>query len=58
MIKDLFKIGPVFQYIRKLFTKSGKGENTNLRIMNGINKISIVMFGIALLVMLYRWLFR
>ncbi|ADQ16847.1 DUF6728 family protein [Leadbetterella byssophila] len=56
---DLLKIGPVFQYFGRVFSKNKDyPSSTNLKIMHGINRISIIMFGIALLVLLYRYFIR
>jgi hypothetical protein len=58
---ELLKLGPVFQYFGRVFTKDTEGKyptNTNLKIMHGINKISIVMFLISVAVMAYRFFTR
>jgi hypothetical protein len=49
-----------FEYFIRVFKKQSGGQksNLNLKLMHGINRISIVMFAFALLVMLYRALFR
>lgn len=60
-IIELLKIGPVFQYFGRVFTKDKEGKypsNTNIRIMHGINRISIIMFGIALIVIVIRYFTR
>jgi hypothetical protein len=58
-ILEMLKIGPVVQYFGRVFTKNENyPSSTNLRIMHGINRISIIMFGIALLVMIYRYFIR
>lgn len=59
-LADYFKIGPVFAYFLRVFRKPDPNHPTsvNLRMMHGINKISIVMFLICLLVMLYRAFLR
>jgi hypothetical protein len=46
----------VFSYFIQIFRPNGphKATNFNLKVMHGINKISIVMFLFCLLVMLYR----
>lgn len=44
------------QYLNPKNWFRSEGENFDLRAMHGINKISILMFLIALCVMLYRWL--
>ncbi|MBO0939665.1 hypothetical protein J2I47_24170 [Fibrella sp. HMF5335] len=55
-LADYFKIGPVFSYFLNVFRKPdpSKPSNVNLRMMHGINRISIVMFLICVLVMIYR----
>lgn len=57
---DYLKIGPVFSYFLNVFRKPdpNKPSNVNLRMMHGINRISIVMFLICLLVMIYRAFMR
>ncbi|MCD8538352.1 MAG: hypothetical protein LRY55_00245 [Leadbetterella sp.] len=60
-IIELLKVGPVFQYFGRVFTKDREGRypsSSNLKIMHGINRISIVMFGIALIVMVVRYFTR
>ncbi|MCA0362604.1 MAG: DUF6728 family protein [Spirosomataceae bacterium] len=59
--KEMVKVAPVFNYFSRVFKKDSSGKypsSDNLRIMHGINKISIVMFLIAVLVMLYRAFLR
>ncbi|WP_341838125.1 DUF6728 family protein [Chitinophaga pollutisoli] len=48
----------VLQYL--FIRKRDKSEqlNTNTKLMHGMNRISILMFLIAILVMLYRLIFR
>ncbi|NNE55271.1 MAG: hypothetical protein HKN32_04575 [Flavobacteriales bacterium] len=48
--KILYYLNP-----KNLFRKSEE-SNINLRMMHGINKISIFMFLICLVVLLIRWL--
>ena len=57
---DYLKIGPVFSYFLNVFRKPdpNKPSNVNLRMMHGINRISIVMFLVCLLVMIYRAFIR
>ncbi len=59
-LKEQFKIGEVFTYFIRVFQKPKAGVTTNLNIraMHMINKISIVMFLICILVMLYRAFLR
>jgi hypothetical protein len=55
--KDFFGLGEVLgYYFRK--KDPNRPTNTNIKIMHGINKISIVMFLIALLVIAYRYFTR
>ncbi|HEX9956883.1 MAG TPA: DUF6728 family protein [Fibrella sp.] len=59
-LADYLKIGPVFNYFLRVFRKPDPKHptNVNLRMMHGINRISIVMFLICILVMLYRAFLR
>jgi hypothetical protein len=47
-------------YFIRVFRKDPSNQSTglNLRMMHGINRVSIIMFALALLVMLYRTLFK
>lgn len=49
---DYFRIGPVFQYFIRVFRKPQPGMPTSpyLRMMHGINRISILMFVFAIIV--------
>lgn len=54
--KEYFKLSPLFGYFVRVFKKpdpNSKG-NFNLRAMHTINKISIVMFLLALIVWIVR----
>ncbi|NVK83248.1 MAG: hypothetical protein HWE21_02945 [Cytophagia bacterium] len=55
--KEAFDFGPVFGYF---FRKKdpNRPSNFNLKVMHGINKISIIMFLIALTVMIIRFITR
>jgi hypothetical protein len=57
---DYLKIGPVFSYFLRVFRKPDPNNPTsvNLRMMHGINRISILMFLVCLCVMLFRACFR
>lgn len=58
---EWLKVWPVFQYFGRVFTKDKEGKypsSSNLKIMHGINRISIVMFVIALVVMAVRYFTR
>ncbi|HMQ01297.1 MAG TPA: hypothetical protein PKC24_16060, partial [Cyclobacteriaceae bacterium] len=52
-VKEFFGLGPVFGYF---FRKNdpGRPNNINIRMMHGINKISILIFLAALVVMIVR----
>lgn len=55
------RLSEVIGYFGRVFSKEKQSKypsNTNIKIMHGINRISIVMFAIALLVIIYRFLFR
>ncbi|MBP6411211.1 MAG: hypothetical protein KA313_08945 [Pseudarcicella sp.] len=58
--KDVFKLGEVFEYFVKVFQKPdpNKKSNFSLKAMHTINKISILMFLMCLLVMIYRFITR
>ncbi|WP_020599971.1 DUF6728 family protein [Spirosoma panaciterrae] len=53
---NYLKIGPVFTYFIRVFRKPDPNQPTsvNLRMMHGINRISIVMFLIAIIVYTVR----
>lgn len=57
---DYIKVGAVGRYFIRVFRKPGADEkgNINLRLMHGINKITIVVFFFGVLVMLYRAFLR
>jgi hypothetical protein len=46
-LQEMLKVGPVFN-----------PASTNLKMMHGINKISIVLFLIAVIVMIFRAITR
>ncbi|MEB2783872.1 DUF6728 family protein [Algoriphagus persicinus] len=50
-VKDFFKVGEFGNYFVRVFQKpdSNQKSNINLRMMHGINKISIVVFLLALI---------
>lgn len=56
---DYFKLGAVGQYFVRLFGKRDPNQprNTNLILMHGINKISVIVFLFALIVLIIRRLF-
>lgn len=51
-VKEFFKLGEVGNYFLNIFRKPdpNKPTNFNLRMMHGINKISILVFLFALVV--------
>lgn len=51
-IKEFFQLGEVGNYFFRVFRKPEPGmpNNFNLKMMHGINKISILMFLAAILV--------
>ncbi|MDQ6482317.1 DUF6728 family protein [Dyadobacter sp. LHD-138] len=55
-MKKYFQLGDVFYYFVRVFKKPNPNDPTsfNLRMMHGINKISIVMFLICLIIMIVR----
>lgn len=59
-MKNYFQVGEVLQYFVRVFKKPQPGQpnSVNLRMMHGINRISIVMFVIALVVMIVRAIIR
>lgn len=58
--KTYFQLGDVLRYFTRVFRKPDPDapSNFNLRMMHGINKISILMFLVALIVMLTRCVTR
>ncbi|MCS6821429.1 MAG: hypothetical protein NZ551_06125 [Microscillaceae bacterium] len=59
-IKEYFKLGEVFTYFIRVFSKHKEGYpiNFNLRMMHGINRISILMFLFCLMVIITRCIAR
>lgn len=51
-IQEFFKLGEVGNYFLNIFRKPdpNKPTNFNLRMMHGINKISIIMFLLAIVI--------
>lgn len=56
-LKKYFEVGPVFTYFFRKKDPS-KPKNFNLKVMHGINKLSILMFLAALLLIVLRLIFR
>ena len=56
-VKEFFNFGPVLGYF---FRKKDpdRPKNFNLKMMHGVNKLSILMFLVALTVIIYRFLTR
>lgn len=54
--KSYFQLGEVATYFKRLFGKKDPNapSNVNLKMMHGINKISIIIFLIAIIVMTIR----
>ncbi|UBM59123.1 hypothetical protein LAG90_00425 [Marinilongibacter aquaticus] len=55
------KLAPVFSYFIRVFKKDKDGKyptSTNLKMMHGINRISIVMFAICIVILIYKLFFR
>ena len=59
-MKKYFQLGDVFYYFVRVFKKPDPNAPTsfNLRMMHGINRISIVMFLFCVIVMIFRALTR
>jgi len=55
-LKEYFQLGPVFGYFFRKHDPNRK-TNFNLRMMHGINKISIVMFLIGILFIIIKKFF-
>jgi hypothetical protein len=55
-VKEFFKLGEVGNYFLNIFRKPdpNKPTNFNLRMMHGINKISILVFLFALIVWIIK----
>jgi len=56
-MKHYFQLGEVFGYF---FRKKdpNRPTNFNIKMMHGINKISMLMFLVCLLVIITRWIYR
>lgn len=55
-MKKYFQLGDVFYYFVRVFKKPNPNDPTsfNLRMMHGINRISIIMFLFCLIVIIVR----
>ena len=47
--QNYFALGEILVYIKNIFKKK-EGANFNVRLMHGVNRITIVMFAIAFLI--------
>ena len=58
--KKYFQLGDVLGYFKRLFGKKDPNapSNFNLKMMHGINKITIVIFLIGVIVMITRAIMR
>lgn len=56
---EFFRFGEVFYYFIRVFKKHDQKYpiNFNIKVMHGINRISIVLFLICLIVILIRRIF-
>ena len=54
--KEYFQVGEVFEYFIRVFKKPDPNKPTsfNLRMMHGINKISIVVFLLAIIYLVLK----
>ena len=58
-LTDFISVGPTFKYIGRIFgikSKENYPNSTNLKLMHGINRVSIVMFVFAIIVLVFRYL--
>jgi len=58
-IKDWFRVGDVGNYFLRLFGKKDKEapDSINLRLMHGINRITIIIFMLAILFFIGKKIF-
>jgi hypothetical protein len=56
-LKDFFNVGPVFGYF---FRKKdpNRPKNFDLKMMHGVNKLAVIMFAIAILILITRIILR
>lgn len=59
-LKNFFRLGEIFSYFIRVFRKPdpNKPNNFNIRVMHGINRISIIMFLLALIIIITRFVVR
>ena len=55
-LKEYFQLGPVFGYFFRKNDPTRK-PNVNLRMMHGINKISMLMFLVGIVVVVVKKVF-
>jgi len=55
-LKEFFQLGEVSNYFIRVFQKPDpdKPSNFNIRMMHGINKISILMFLVAIIIWIVK----
>jgi hypothetical protein len=56
-VLEYLKIGQVFSYFLRVFKKDKEGKypiSQNLKMMHGINRISIIVFLFCVIVMIIR----
>jgi len=56
-VKDMFTLGPVAGYFFRKKDPNAK-PNINLRMMHGVNKISMVMFLVGIIVLIIKLALR
>jgi len=56
-LKKYFDLGPVFGYFFRKKDAS-RVSNINLKMMHGVNKLSMLIFLVCVLVMIYRFIIR
>lgn len=58
-VKKFFQVSEVFRYFFRVFKKQeNEKSNLNLKMMHWTNRISIVMFLVCVIVLVYRAFFR
>jgi len=57
-IKEYFKVGEVFTYFFRKKDPNAAKPSIYMRMMYGANKISIIVFLVCLIVILYRLFIR
>jgi len=56
-LKDFFNVGPVFGYF---FRKKdpNRPKNFDLKMMHGVNRLAVIMFAIAIIILITRIIVR